>query len=295
MRVIVQALRTPLVASSFFFFWGGAVILSWVVCPLLPLFVRDRVRRRRLSQRMCRRAFQLFHGYMRALGLVRTEVAGPYPERPVGPFVMVANHPTLVDVTALLSSYDAVTCVVKASLIRNPFVGRLLRACGHIDGGRGDLASVTTILQEARARLEDGDGVLIFPEGTRSPPRSLHPFHRTAFELAVRTGAPVWPVFIGCDPPALARGVPIWRHPERAALQALTPQALVPAGEPRARASRALCRAVEASCRRWLEERALVDVAVSPVEPHRVNVDEPRPSSYKLSSPTEGRLGGASG
>lgn len=208
MRAIVQALRTPLVASAFFFFWGGAVLLSWVVCPALFVVVRDRVRRRRISQRICRRAFQLFHGYMGALRLVRTEVAGSgghaghagHAARPPGPFVMVANHPTLVDVTGLLANYDALCCVVKSSLIRNVFVGRLLRFCGHIDGGDGDIMSAAAILYEARERLADGDGVLVFPEGTRSPRRGLHPFRRGAFELATRAGVPVWPVFIACDP-----------------------------------------------------------------------------------------------
>jgi 1-acyl-sn-glycerol-3-phosphate acyltransferase len=279
MRGIVQALRTPLVASAFFFFWGGAVLLSWLVCPVLLLVVPDRVRRRRICQRIGRHAYRIFHGYMHLLRLVDMGVAGPYRERPAGPLVMISNHPTLVDATAILANYDEVCCVVKTSLIRNFFVGRFLRYCGHIDGGNGEVMSGAATIQQARARLADGDAVLIFPEGGRSPRRGMRGFRRGAFELATREQVPLWPIFISCDPPALSKGVPIWRHPDTAARQLLTPQPLVhPSGE---NSSRTLCRRVQATCLAWLEERDLVDRSTDP-PPVALNVDAPRSSSYKF-------------
>lgn len=260
MRVFLRSLRTPLVASAFFFFWLGGVVLAWVVCPVLVLAEPDRLRRRRICQRIVKRAFRIFHAYMEALKLVEMRVVGADRERPPGAFVMVSNHPTLVDATAILASYDDVCCVIKSSLIRNVFVGRLLRFCGHIDGGDGDAMSGAATLQEALLRLEEGQGVLIFPEGSRSPRRGMHSFRRGAFELASRANVPLWPMFISCDPPALARGVPIWKHPETSALQRLTPQPFVQPGSA-AMSSRAFCRGVEAACRQWLEERNMLDPA----------------------------------
>ncbi len=235
MRVILRSLRTPLVASAFFFFWAGGVLLSWVFCPLLALAEPDPARRRSICQRLVSRAFRVFHGYMDLLKLVRMEVVGPRAERPAGPFVMVSNHPTLVDATAILASYDDVCCVIKTSLIRSVFVGRLLRFCGHIDGGNGDAMSGAATLKEAQSRLEEGQAVLIFPEGSRSPRRGMHRFRRGAFELATRANVPLMPMFISCDPPALARGVPIWKHPETSAQQRLTPQPLLFPGAPKPR------------------------------------------------------------
>jgi len=69
------------------------------------------------------------------------------------------------------------------------------------------------VLEEAIDRLKAGYGVLIFPEGTRSPPNELHPFMRSPFEMAARAGAPLLPVFIQCQPPALMKGVPWYRFP----------------------------------------------------------------------------------
>jgi hypothetical protein len=136
-------------------------------------------------------------------------------------------------------------------------------------------------LHEAQKRLDDGDGVLIFPEGTRSPRRGMNGFRRGAFELATRAQVPLWPMFISCEPPALARGVPIWKHPETAARQKLTPQPLmVPSSSA---SSRGLCRGVEGTCRRWLVDRGLADMPILGVA-LPLNVDEARASSYKLPS-----------
>jgi 1-acyl-sn-glycerol-3-phosphate acyltransferase len=149
---------------------------------------------------------------MSVLGLMNTTV-DPLDESTdahEGPFVIIANHPTLVDVTALLASYDGITCFVKPSHMNNPFISRLLRYCGHIDAGAGESLAGAAAIQAGIDRLREGFSVLIFPEGTRSPRNALHPFRRGAFELARRAGVPVLPMFITCDPPALMKGVPFW-------------------------------------------------------------------------------------
>jgi 1-acyl-sn-glycerol-3-phosphate acyltransferase len=184
---------------------------------------------------------------MRVLTLLEMRVLPSAAEartgRPSGPLVVIANHPTLVDVTAILASFDDVCCVVKSSLIHDAFVGPLLRACGHIDGGSGEIMSGAVIMQEAQERLDAGFAVLIFPEGTRSPPWGLHPFRRGAFELAARARVAIWPLFVTCNPPALSKGVPFWRQPGRVARLGIQPGELIPA-HASARAARSAVEAL---------------------------------------------------
>jgi 1-acyl-sn-glycerol-3-phosphate acyltransferase len=239
LRPLAQVFRGLLVASAFFWFWAGAAVLTWTMCPLATLLIRDELRRWRFCQRVVKQTFRLFHGYMRALTLLEMRAVGPFVERPSGPIVVVANHPTLVDVTAILATFDDVCCVVKSSLMRSAAVGGLLRACGHIDGGDGDAMSGVGVMGEARRRLDADFAVLIFPEGTRSPPGGMHAFRRGAFELAARAGVPLWPLMLSCDPPALSKGVPFWRQPERVAHLRIEPgEVLAPSSD--ARALRAL-------------------------------------------------------
>lgn len=247
LRGAAQAFRGLLVASAFFFFWLGAVVLAWALSPFARLIYREGADRWRACQRIARIALHLFHGYMRRLTLLDVHVEAD-ATRPPGPLIVVSNHPTLVDVTAILAAYGDVCCVVKSSLMRNVFVGPLLRACGHVDAGDGEALSGAAVVQEAQRRLAAGMAVLIFPEGTRSPRAGMHPFRRGAFELALRSGVDIWPLVVTCNPPALSKGLPFWKQPETVAHLRIHPEALL-ASPTDARAAR---RSVEALFRERL-------------------------------------------
>jgi 1-acyl-sn-glycerol-3-phosphate acyltransferase len=59
--------------------------------------------------------------------------------------------------------------------------------------------------------------VLIFPEGTRSPPRGLRRFKAGAFEICLRAGVPLVPILISCDPPTLFKGLAWYALPKKTA------------------------------------------------------------------------------
>jgi 1-acyl-sn-glycerol-3-phosphate acyltransferase len=69
------------------------------------------------------------------------------------------------------------------------------------------------VVAALEARLAEGFPVLVFPEGTRSPYEGLRRFRRGAFEVARKSSVPLVPLFLRCAPPALGKGVPVWRHP----------------------------------------------------------------------------------
>jgi 1-acyl-sn-glycerol-3-phosphate acyltransferase len=84
--------------------------------------------------------------------------------------------------------------VAKKELFANPFVGWLLSALGAFPVDRG--ASDTEMLATAKAILDRGDSILMFPEGTRIRPGSLGKPKRGAGRLVLETGAPVVPVAV---------------------------------------------------------------------------------------------------
>jgi 1-acyl-sn-glycerol-3-phosphate acyltransferase len=130
------------------------------------------------------------------------------------PAIIIANHPTLIDITALTVAMGPACIVAKKALFANPMVGPLLRACGHIPvGSPGESADLA--VDQAEARLRAGHRVILFPEGTRSPVGGLGRFRLGAFELARRTGVPVQPVRITAQPPALWKGLPWYSIPRQ--------------------------------------------------------------------------------
>jgi 1-acyl-sn-glycerol-3-phosphate acyltransferase len=252
-----RGFRTLLVALMFAGFWSGCVLVGWLWLPLLALRPGTRAEKMRRAQRAVRRGFQVFHGAMRLARLYdRTSavaIARP-PGIPAGtPVVLVANHPTLCDTTAIVSLFPDVVTVSKTGYDRNPLIGGPLRACGFVPVG-------THMVQECQDRLRMGFDLLIFPEGTRSPIGGLQPFHRGAFEIAARARVPIVLLKLTCVPHMLSKRLPIWKIPDRRAMLTIEPVEIMYPGAS-GLDSRAQARAIE---QRF---RDLLGYSVAPREP----------------------------
>lgn len=205
--------RVLFTGSAFAFFWSGGAVLSNVVLPFVGRGLPEPERRQRCRE-WVRWGFGVFHGYMRLMGLTDYDPRRVALELPDGPCVVIANHPTLVDVTAIVSVLGDLAVVVKGDYWRSG-VSRLLELCGHIRGGSDGALEAASVAVQALERLRDGQSVLIFPEGTRSPRDGLHPFQRGAFEIARRAGVPVVALFVTADPPWLMKHQRWFEVPDR--------------------------------------------------------------------------------
>jgi 1-acyl-sn-glycerol-3-phosphate acyltransferase len=173
-------------------------------------------------------------------------VAPCLPDRPV---IVIANHPTTIDVVAVLAVYRGAVVVVKHKIWTDPFLRRMFHWCGHIPGGDGSAEANATVLEQVQERLKQGFSVVIFPEGTRSPAGGLGTMYRGAFSLASATETDILPVLITCDPPALHKDAPWHALPAHPVDYRVRPQALVSV---RGLSGRRLQRQVTALYRGWL-------------------------------------------
>ena len=194
-------------ALSFAIFGCGALLLSLTALPLLRLLPRERCQR--LSRVVLQRGMRLFVGIMHRLGCLTYEF---HDARRLGRpgQLIVANHPTLIDVVFLIAFAPQANCVVKQAMFRNLLTRSVVRGAGYV--GNGEAAGM---IEGAVAALDGGGSLIMFPEGTRTQPGRPVTLHRGAANIAVRAAKIVTPVYIRCVPTTLTKAEPWYRIPPR--------------------------------------------------------------------------------
>ena len=219
-RLWVRLPRSVLALLFFFAFGAGSLVLGCVLFPPLMLFRANRAMRA-----LVRASYRLFVWAGRVTGLFRVDLS---PEdrarfRAMRGRVVVASHPTLIDVVILLALLPDATAVAKAAAGRNFFYSRIVRAAFLVND------DPLRVLDEAKALLARGGNLVVFPEGTRTPadaPRRK--LRRGAAQIALHAGAPVQCVSLACDPPVLAKGQPGWDVGDRVITFALRARGEIP-------------------------------------------------------------------
>ncbi|XP_041876107.1 1-acyl-sn-glycerol-3-phosphate acyltransferase alpha-like [Corvus kubaryi] len=125
-------------------------------------------------------------------------VSGSERLRLPGPFVIVCNHQASLDLMGMVEIIpERCVPIAKRELLYLGTVGWACWLSGiiFIDRHRRD-AAIEVISHTASTMQRENLRVWVFPEGTRNPGRSMLPFKRGAFHLAVQAQVPIVPIVI---------------------------------------------------------------------------------------------------
>ena len=144
---------------------------------------------------------------------VKLEVNMRVPLDPKRPYVFMANHASMVDIWAMFVGLPVrFRFIAKKQLSRIPLFGWAMRAGRFIFIDRQNAAAARRSIQEAARRIECGQSVIIFPEGTRTRDGKLAPFKKGGFHLAMDSGVEIVPVAIIGSRPIMPRGSALIRR-----------------------------------------------------------------------------------
>ena len=201
--------RAAMTGFCFALFGVDGLLLSLIWFNLLLIVVRDSTRRRHLARRSISASFRVFLNVVKAVGVLDYQIKGREILRQERGCLVVANHPSLIDYVMLASVMPETDCLVKSALLKNPFVSGVIRAADYLINDRAD-----TLLPASRQRLQQGDTILIFPEGTRTAPGEKMQLQRGAANIAVRCGSDLRVVVIRCTEHMLGKQSK-WYDPPR--------------------------------------------------------------------------------
>ena len=208
---LAYAWRVLTTGITFLLFLAGGTILTMTALPVILAFSRTEEQKQRLARALIHRTFKLLMAYLQRMTLIGSfKVEGLDQLHSTKGKIFVANHPTLMDVVAILTCLPDCQCLVKASLLRRFYIGGLMRAAGYLGNDHPE-----QVLANGGRILRDGRSLLIFPEGTRSPLGGLHSFSRSAAQIALRLRAPIVPIVVTCEPATLSKHEPWYAIPER--------------------------------------------------------------------------------
>lgn len=113
------------------------------------------------------------------------------------PIIVVANHCSNLDPVLVGSVFPRrLRYLAKAELFSSWIMRVLIRTLGAIPVNKQDQQSAGMALKAFLELLENGENVLLFPEGARSLDGKLQSLQGGAALIALKSGAPVVPAYI---------------------------------------------------------------------------------------------------
>jgi 1-acyl-sn-glycerol-3-phosphate acyltransferase len=158
----------------------------------MRLFIHPMDRFKKSARRFISSAMGFFVFLMHFLRIVDRETDNREKYRNLSSKIIVANHPSLLDVVMLLSLVPNADCIVNAYLKRNIIVKGVVRQMyilGSLD--------FDSILHACSESLGKGNCLIVFPEGTRTPRSGKVVIRKGAARIALACGCDIVPVHIG--------------------------------------------------------------------------------------------------
>jgi 1-acyl-sn-glycerol-3-phosphate acyltransferase len=186
----------------------GLGSLAWNLVAFPLYLVLPRSAGRVLGRWAIARGYRLYWWFAAAVGMMRLHAEALDVLAAEPGLIVVANHPSMLDALMLVARLPKGVCVMKASLMRNPFLGAGARLARYI---RND--SVRNMIRLAVDDVREGGHLVLFPEGTRTTRPPVNPFRPGFTLIAQRAQVPIQTVFIDTDSPYLGKGWPLWRLP----------------------------------------------------------------------------------
>ena len=186
----------------------GSITLTWSALSVPLYYLLPRRWAEPLGRWAITLGFRLYLGALSLIGACRFDLRALDTLRAEDAMIVAPNHPCLLDAVMVISRLPSMSCIMKADLVDNVFLGAGARMAGYI---RND--AQLSMIKQSVAVLKNGNHLLIFPEATRTTRWPVNACKGTTALIAGRARVPIQTVFIETDSPYLIKGWPLFKRP----------------------------------------------------------------------------------
>lgn len=189
--------RSILTIFCFCIFGIGGFFIGIFFAVYSLLFKKDN---RELFCKIIHYSWKMFVRLMEGLYLIKIDRSEIKKLEKVEGTIIIANHPSLIDVVLLVSFFPRTLCVVKGKLEHNFFIKKIIKSL-YITNNE----NIEEFLKDTNTALNQGFNVIIFPEGTRSDYKKSPTLQRGFAQVAIRSNASILPIKITNIPKILGK------------------------------------------------------------------------------------------
>lgn len=168
-------------------FLGLIAIISWMnlsIQTIMLLTLPFKQMRKCIRLRMQKFLASSILNFLRC----RLTIEG---EEPKGPYLLVMNHLSYIDIFVVFKALNA-SMISKKEVQKWPFVGNVSKQLNTIFLDRNNKRDLLRINQIMEKRLQSGDSIIFFPEGTSSDGTTIQDFKPSLFHYPAQKGVPVY-------------------------------------------------------------------------------------------------------
>lgn len=208
-QAIDQLWRIFATAMAFVIFGFFGVLFKFLLKPSVTSNSSDALNSQLKARRFVGGSWSYFILFLRFMGVITVEYRGFERLGRPGQLIL-ANHPSLLDVVFILSKVRESNCIVKKDLFDNPSMSPALNACGFLANDES-----LELVEKCDDVLRSGQSLLIFPEGTRTGLDGKISFNRGAVTIGLRSASVITPIVIKVNPPTLKKGQAWYKVPKK--------------------------------------------------------------------------------
>lgn len=210
MRYFFKSIYESLLMALGLLYWGvsGLIItlLAIILYTILP-----KKQSQACGRFLLQKAFLIFINYLKWTHLIILDDSALNTLNRYKKGIIIApNHIALWDAVFIIAKIPQTICIMKGSILRNPFLGGGARLAGYIAND-----STLQMLRDGSKQLLAGEMLLVFPEGTRTKKQAqwVNSFQGAAALMAKQSQTPIVPVYIRSDNRFFEKGSSLFKKP----------------------------------------------------------------------------------